>query len=268
MRSLGLVAATALMCASCAPALMKLPSGVGTPSPDPDALNQATAACRATSTITAEIGLAGSVAGRSLRARLLAGLAAPGSARLEAIAPFGQPLFIFVARDGDATLLLPREDRVLERGRPEAVLEAIAAVPLDAPGLREALTGCASSLDAGTAHELGVDWRVVADTARDVYVHRESRGAPWRLVAVVHRQPGRPTWRAEYRDFQNGPSKSLPRSVRIKTINDARFDLRLTLSQVEVNMPLGFEVFQVRVPTSARPITLDELRSSGPLGSK
>jgi len=267
MKSLGL-AATALICASCAPPLMKLPSGVGTPAPNPDAFIQATAACRATSTITAEIGLAGSVAGRRLRAPLLAGLAAPDSARLEAIAPFGQPLFIFVARNGEATLLLPRDDRVLEGGRPEAVLEALAAVPLDASGLRETLTGCASSLDSGTARELGADWRVVADTGRDVYLHRESPGGPWRLVAAVHRQPGRPIWRAEYRDFQNGPSKSLPRSVRLKTINTGRFDLRLTLSQVEVNMPLGSEVFEVRVPPSARPITLDELRDSGPLGSK
>jgi hypothetical protein len=268
MRSLGLAAATALMCASCAPALMKLPSGAGTPSPDPDPFNQATAACRATSTFTAEIGLAGSVAGRGLRGRLLAGMAAPGSARLEAIAPFGQPVFIFVARNDEATLLLPRDDRVLEHGRPEAVLEAIAAVPLDAPALREALTGCANGLEPGTARELGADWRVLTDTARDVYLHRESPGSPWRLVAAIHRQPGRPTWRAEYRDFQNGPSQSLPRSIRLKTVDAARFDLRLTLSQVEINTPLGSEVFEVRVPSSARPITLEELRSSGPLGSK
>ena len=69
-----------------------------------------------------------------MRGRLLAGLAAPASARLEAVAPFGPPVFIFVARDDEATLLLPRDRRVLEHGRPTAVLDAVAGVPMSAGG--------------------------------------------------------------------------------------------------------------------------------------
>ena len=59
------------------------------------------------------------------------GVAAPASARLEAVAPFGPPLFIFAATDDDATLLLPRDERVLEHGRPAEVLDAVAGVPLE-----------------------------------------------------------------------------------------------------------------------------------------
>jgi hypothetical protein len=65
-----------------------------------------------------------------------------------------------------------------------------------------------------------------------------------------------------------GPSRNLPRTVRLTSIDSKRFDLRLTLSQVEVNMPLGPEVFRVQVPAGAQPITLEELKGAGPLGGK
>src|SRR5439155_5584581 len=136
--------AIAFVSVSCAPRLMRLPATAGTPATDgPDALADATSACRAVNSISAEIAVAGSVAGQRLRVRMTAGLAPPASARLEAAAPFGGPIFIFAAVNDDATLLLPRDDRVLEHGRSEAVLEAVAGVPLDAAELREALTGCA-----------------------------------------------------------------------------------------------------------------------------
>jgi hypothetical protein len=36
---------------------------------------------------------------------------------------------------------------------------------------------------------------------------------------------------------------------------------------VETNVPFGPDVFRLRIPPSADPITLDELRKSGPLGT-
>src|SRR5687768_4941678 len=81
---------------SCAAPLMKLPSGVGVPAADAaDALAQATAACRGIRTLTAEIALSGTAGGRRVRGRLSAGVAAPASVRLEAVAPFGPPVFVF-----------------------------------------------------------------------------------------------------------------------------------------------------------------------------
>ena len=122
---------------------MKLPSGPGAPAPDiTDILAQATRTCRGIRTFTAEIAVSGSVGASRTRGRLAAGLAAPASARLEAVAPFGEPLFIFAATGNDATLLLPRDRRVLEHGPPDEVLEAIAGVPLGAADLRATLTGC------------------------------------------------------------------------------------------------------------------------------
>jgi hypothetical protein len=46
------------------------------------------------------------------------------------------------------------------------------------------------------------------------------------------------------------------------------FDLTLVLSQVDVNVALGDDVFRVEVPKGAVPITLDELRRTGPLADR
>jgi hypothetical protein len=267
MRAPARVILLALCCTSCAP-LMKLPSGTGAPISDAaEALIEATTACRSVSTITAEIAVSGAVTGRRLRARLLAGLAVPALARLEAVAPVGQPLFFFVARDGDATLLLPREGRVLEHGRPEDLLQAIAAVPLDAEGLRAMLTGCAVLPDAAHARQLGDDWRVVPDGERDLYLHRDPRVGKWRIVAAVYHKSGAPMWRAEYDEFTTAaPLNGLPRTLRLASVGSNRFDLRLMLSQVEINEKLDDATFKIQIPSTATPITLAELRTTGPLG--
>lgn len=244
---------------------MKLPAGPGAPASDAgDAFAQATSACRAIRTLTAEVAVSGSVGGRRVRGRLSAGIAAPASARLEAVAPFGPPVFIFVATDTDATLLMPRDDRVLEHGPPEAVLNALVGVPLDAEDLDTTLTGCAPAVFEPRGRAFGADWRVVTTSSRHVihelYLHRDGGAQPWRLVAAIRAGATDVAWRAEYRDHQNG----LPRSIRVaSTTNpsaESHFDLKLALSQVETNIPLDAGVFRVQIPASASPITLDELR--------
>jgi hypothetical protein len=237
------------------------------PAPDAaQALAQATAVCHGISTITAEASVAGSAGGRRIsRGRLLLGLAAPASARIEAPAPFGAPVFIFVAVGDDATLLLERDDRVLEHGRPDEVLEALTGVPLDAAALKTTLTGCLpAALGGGAAAgvRFGDEWRVVREGSTAAYLRRRSDEAPWQLVSVVHDAASSAEWRAEYRDFLNG----LPRAVRLSSARSRRFDLRIDLADVEINVPLEAEVFRVRLPVSVDPITLDELRRAGPLG--
>jgi hypothetical protein len=247
---------------------MKLPSGPGSgPVVDAsDAFREATRACRDISTITAEISVTGSVGGHGLRARLLAGLAAPASARLEALAPFGQPIFFFVSRNDDSTLLLPRDKRVVEHAPAGETLAAVAGVPLDATDLRMALTGCAAGAGAREARQAGEDWRIVPEGSGEVYLHRETPTAPWRVVASQHSVPGGTSWRAEYRDVQQGPpAAGLPKSVRLTSVDGKRFDLRLVISGVELNTPIEDGAFTVQIPPGTVPISLDELRQSGPL---
>jgi hypothetical protein len=217
----------------------------------------------------AEGAVSGSISGLRVRGRLHLGVAEPSAARLEAIASFGQPLFIFVTTDGQATLLLTRPDRVLRHDSPRDVLEAITGVPLDGAELLAALTGCAETARTGDARRLpptasleNAEWRVIPDAARDLYLHRDGADAPWRLVATVHRMDRQGEWRVEYRDFENG----FPQTIRFANPDRDRLDLRIALSQVERNTPLGGEVFEIRVPPGAQSITLDELRRDGPLG--
>ena len=255
----------AFAASSCGAPLMKLPPGPGAPAADAaDALSQATAECRGVRTLTAEIAASGKAAGSRFRGRLSTGVAAPASARIEAVAPFGPPVFIFVATDDESTLLLPRDDRVLEHGRPADVLGAIAGVPLSAADLYVTLTGCAPASAARQGNERGPDWRVVgAGEDAEMYLHRDAAGQPWHLVALVRRPASGAAWRAEYREHQGG----LPRAIRLASIDapgSAAFDLTLRLSQVETNVPLDAPVFRVDVPRSASPITLDELRHARP----
>jgi hypothetical protein len=255
----GCLVAAALCCTGCGAApLMKLPAGPGTPASDAaDAFGQAIAACSGIRTLTAEVAASGKVSGQRFRARLSVGVAAPASARLEAVAPFGPPVFILVANNDDATLLLPRDGRVLQHGRPADVLDAVAGVPLSAADLHAVLTGCGPTVTKPEGRELSADWRVVTDTSSgyELYLHRAGAAQPWQLVALV-----RGTWQVEFRERLSG----LPRSMRIVSRagdagNGALFDLTLALSQVETNVALGAEVFRVDVPAAARPITLREL---------
>ncbi len=257
--SLLLVAAGA--CAP--PPLLRLPGGPGSPAADGAAVvAEATAACVQVSSIVAQASVSGSVDGQRVRATLDVGVAAPAAARLEAVAPFGRPLFTFVARGGRATLLLTRPDRVVTDADPAALLEAVTGVPLDPEGLRAALTGCARAPATDAARQNGDGWRIMREANADLYFRRESPDDRWQLVAVVHGEPGRPDWRAEYDDRAGD---GLPRTLRLAGSGGRPFDLRLGLSQVETNTRLEAEVFELAVPPGARPMTLEELQQGAVL---
>jgi len=61
-----------------------------------------------------------------------------------------------------------------------------------------------------------------------------------------------------------------PSVVRVVVSGDTpgATDLRLALSQVDLNVGLGPEVFQVKIPPDAQPISLAELRQAGPMGDR
>jgi hypothetical protein len=250
--------------AACATPLLKLPPTAGAPATDgATALAQALTTCRGIRTLTAEVAVRGRVNSQRIRARLQVGLVQPASAYIEAPAPFGAPIFVFAAENDDATLLLPRDRRALEHGRPADVLEAIAGVPLAPAALRAALTGCLADGDArSTANQPEPRWRVFPGN-EEVYLHRDRDADPWRLVVVAHR--GQPSaWRAEYRDFVS----NLPRSIHLISTPSDRFDLQLTLSDIEINVPIPPETFRVQIPAGTTPLTIEELRSAGPLADR
>jgi hypothetical protein len=253
---------------SCATPLLKLPplpEGPGGRAVDgAEVVAEATTICRGIRTMTAEMSVSGSIGGRPIpRGRLIAALAEPDAVHLDAVAPFGESIFMFVVKDGRATLLLPRDDRALENGAPAAVLEAVTGVPLDGASLRLALTGCADASGGAEMLSVGDRWRILTVGESAQYFERDGRTGAWRMVAALHAMTDRPTWRAEYRGFLNG----LPRSIRFVSPAPGRFDLRLALSDVEINTPVPNEAFELRIPPGTNPIGLEELRRSGPLAA-
>jgi outer membrane biogenesis lipoprotein LolB len=242
----------------CAPKSLQLPGGASTPLADPSpVIHEALGHCTNLRSLTLEIGLSGKVGRTRLRGRLQAGFAAPSAIRLEAVAPFGAPFFILAGSESKATLLLPRDDRVLADARPAAVLEALTGLDLSPADLRAWLAGCpAAPLDVQAARSYG-DWVAIdIGPGRVAWLHRTDR---WRLVATSDDGLS-----VEFAD----PEGVQPTRVRIRrapTDTSARVDARLALSQVEINVTLPSEAFAVSVPPTATPITLEDLRSSGPL---
>lgn len=252
------IAAACLTCA-CAARIVPLPTGSGAPFPGyADAYAEATARCRDARTYAGVIGLSGRAGGERLRGRVDAGFAEPGRIRLEGRPPalaFGRPYFILAGRDGDATLLLPRDGRVLTGEPPAAIVEALTGVALTPDELRAALSGCglgAVEPTAGREYGKGI---VAVDTAGGAatWIRREEAGG-WRPYATV-----RGPLEIRYEEFAG----AYPSRIRIRTDpggGSPRTDLTLRLSDVDVNIDLGPDVFEVAVPADAVPITLNELR--------
>lgn len=251
-----LAAILAVASANCGARLPPRPSGTSSDAPDAPALfAAATSHCAGVRTLTAELGLSGQAGDESLRGRIIAGLETGGSVRLEGVAPFGPPVFILAAQAENATLLLPRDQRVLQSTTVSAVLERLTGLALGADDLRLALTGC---VGAGTEAVEGRGWpggwRSVR-AGRDQVVFLRERGGVWVVTGV---DAG--SWRADYADVLNG----YPRTVRLRS-TDGRVDLTARVQQLEVNTTIEPAAFQVSIPPDAEPMTLDELRTVAPL---
>ena len=211
--------------------------------------------------MTAELALSGRAGRQKLRGRVIAGFARPASMRLEGVAPFGPPAFILASREGNAVLLLPRDTPHMLRGaKPEDILGALTGVSLGPADLEAILTGCvmpAPRATAGTRHANG--WASIDLTGGATLYLQPAKPMGWVIRAAT-----RAGWRIEYPAWANG----FPQSVRLQSDQSAAMvDLTAGLSQIETNKDLEDAAFTVNIPAGAEPITLDELRENGPLGS-
>ena len=214
--------------------------------------------------MTAELGLTGRAGDQRLRARVIAGFERPSAMRLEAVAA-GQVMFILAVPNQNATLLLPRDNQVLRNQRPEDILAALTGVNLGPADLQAILTGCVLPNARATGGRLYArDWASIelgspavlsAKAGSTIFLQRQQGG--WRLRAA--RRSG---WRIDYPEWQG----QFPASVRLLSeMQPTPVDLTATISQLDTNVDLGAEAFAVNIPPGASPVTLDELRRSGPL---
>jgi hypothetical protein len=259
---------TAALCllgfaAACGAPRVNLPSGDGTPFPESTAAyDEAIAECRGARTISASLALSGRAGATKLSARVDAGFAEPDRLRLEGyprVSFGGRPFFVLVARDGQASLVLTRSGGVLQGAPPAAILEALTGVALDPAQLRAVISGCGlGAAQAGSGRAFQNGWAAIE--AGDTTVFLRQLEGRWRVAALR-----RPPLTIEYADFVSGR----PSTVRLRTAAAAgsvAADIRLRLSQVEIDVPLADHVFEVDPPRDAVPITLEELRRAGPLG--
>ena len=248
---------------ACAGRTVTLPTGEGAPFPDyATAWQDATRTCRQVQSLSAELAISGRAGRQRLRGRVLAGLAAPDRIRLEAAAPFGPPLFILAADGTKTTLLLPRENRVLRGESPADVLDALVGLDLGPADLLAILTGCVTpDARAEGGRLFPSDWaRIDLAGGAAAYLRRDKQTG-WFVRAGVRQ--------ALSLSYDPDGQGSRP-SVHLLT-DDSRgpvSDIRIDLSQVAIDQRLGPEVFSVRVPADATPISLKELREAGPLGEK
>lgn len=223
------------------------------------AFADATRECSGLSSMTAEIGLSGRALGERIRGRLIAGFAAPASARLEAVAPFGPPAFILAARDDRGTVLFPRERRVLPDTNVADILARLTGLDLGAGELRLLLSGClVEGVEATEGRTWPGGWRAVTLGERRTAYLRDVAGRP--VVMAADYGP----WQIDYADHLNG----WPRTVRVRRATGTDTDITARLQQLEINVPLEPRAFDVDVPEGTERVTLDDVRSVAPLRDK
>ena len=224
--------------------------GAGSPFADyATTYDAATERCRSVRTMAAVLSISGKAGNHRLRAKLDAGFASPARVRLEFPAP-GRPIFTYVAVGEQATLVLPREGRVLRDAPPAATLEALAGVAIWSRGTaddRRRLWLRGWSYHRGRAFDRA--W--VAVDAGNVTSWLQQTDGAWQMVAAV-----RGAVEVRYADFQAG----LPATIRLRASPERRAgeaasvtDLTIRLSQVDINEPLGADVFLVDVPAGREP---------------
>lgn len=243
-----------------------LPTGPTVPLTDMAPFAEALDHCDGITTVTAEIGLSGRAAGQRLRGTLHAGFATPESLRLEAVAPFGGPFFLLAGRAGRATLLLPRQDRVLRDAAAGDILGALAGLDQTPADLRAWIAGCPAATGEVTApRRYSAEWvSAQMGSERQFWLTRVksttgAAGRAWRLVAAL---AGPLT--VEFAEH-TGRQPGRVRIRRAESAGAAALDVRLALRQVEHGVALPEAAFDVDVPADAVPITIEELRGSGPL---
>ncbi len=255
------LALASMLLSSCAAKRLNLPSGAGTPLPDFAEIHQRLSNdCRRVRTFTAELSLAGKAGPERLRGRVVAGFEAPASMRLEGVAPFGAPAFILVTGpavgNGRAVLVLPRDARVLSNANADDVLGALTGVSLGPADLQAILTGCVQAAPIAVSGRLyGGGWAAI-DLEGGASVFLRLVSDAWQVRAARLGE-----WQIEYGAW----SGQFPRTISLRAQMPVVVNLTALVSQIEANVAIPPEAFTVEASPGALPITLDDVRASGPL---
>ena len=197
-----------------------------------------------------ELSLSGKAGAEKIRGKVQAGLERGGSVRLEGVAPFGAPVFILAGKSDKATLLLPRDHRVLRDTAVATVLERLTGLALNADDLRMILSGClVENAAPADGRRWSSGWQAV--TAGDRTAYLASQQGRTVVVAADFGQ-----WRVDYADYQG----DWPHTVRVRRV-DGGADITARVGDLQVNTTIDPAAFAVTIPTDFDPMTIAELRS-------
>ena len=223
---------------------------------------------------TAHMHLRGVVEGQRLdrRVRLSADRVA-GSLRLESLES-KQPPFTFVVKDTfqrqtdvDWTLFSTEGNWVVRGEDSRAAIETIVGIPAPADEFLWMMTGCSPNLSGHLliGQRFGPTlMKVSLEDVRplDVELRRVSVASPWTLYAMSRSVPGRMRlWRLEVGHRVSGIHQEFRIVSRQSNGADgAAFDVRVSLSHIEINPRLDRETFSLAVPGAARVVSLETVR--------
>ena len=241
----------ALATSACAARMFVPPAGPGAPAPDAaTAWDEATKTCRDVTTFAPTLRLSGRVAGARIPGlTVLGAVTAAGGLRLQATAA-SRTIFELAGTNERATFYY-REENKVANARADELIEALTGLRLGADALLPILTGCVTrSNTVSRGERYGDQLAITTDTGR----------------VFLHQKPG---WRAFFGDVQglavqySWQDAPFPREVILNAQRDTPSEVALRLRMDEgpiVNSPLGPETFTLNVPSTAVPMTLDEVR--------
>lgn len=251
IRAAAALAGCVVAVSGCAVHGFKPPTGVPVPAPDGAAVwQQASSACRSTTTFSAHLRVSGKASGQRVRATIDGAVTASDRIYLRANAPFGRTAFVLAGTADRATLLLPRDNRVVT-ARAAEIVDALTGLAWGPRDLLDILTGCVVRGDATVeASRIGDRLRVKASNA-EVFLQR-SRG-DWEVeggvvsglaVGYGRRSGG---WPGEVViSSQPGGSGAVALKIAVEQI---------------ATTPLPDTTFVLTAPADAAPLTMEELRA-------
>jgi hypothetical protein len=250
-RTLALVL-VAIGAASCAARMFVPPTGPGVPAPEAAAAwDEATKECRTVTSFAPTLRLGGRVSGATVPGlTVLGAVTADGGIRLQATGG-GRTIFELAGTNDRATFYW-REDNKVAIARAEELVDALVGLKLGADALLPILTGCVTRDESESPGERHGDLLAVSTPTSRVFLQRERSG-----------------WRARYADVRGlavqykWEQAAWPREITIAAQRGTPSEVRLSLRIDEgpiVNPTLGPETFALNVPSTATPMTLDELR--------
>jgi hypothetical protein len=224
------------------------------------------AACAAQTTATADVGVTGRVGGHRVRGTLQVGVSRPGRIRIEAVAPFGAPVFVLASDATTTVLVLPREQAFVQGASVAEVLDALIQVPLTADDLAGALLACPRPPSDQSLSRVFPNGDVAAVDASGVTVFATTAPAARvtgmsfavtssRAVPIALAFPAGGSASTRVVDVAVGSPASPPAQLRLK------------VSGIERGAVLGADAFTVVVPPGTRAIGLAELRRLSPFAA-